>query len=138
MTMGSGLFPHSWDGAIPANPETPTNPPQALPIGDYTQPTDTSALYYGLGCDVRIRAPVLNSIISEIMAVCEFANVAYSAGRLTNLRDAIVKLIKSGGEQIPHGFDPNYPGIPISVKAMKAEIDALKAEVAALKARIKP
>lgn len=129
----SGWFPQSWDGAIPPNEQTPDNPPNALKPGDYTQPVDTSALYYGLGCDVRIRAPVLNAIISELLAVCEYASVAYQAGRVTNLRTALVRLIQSGGAQVPHGFDPNYPGIP----RMMAEIDALKKEVATLRSYIR-
>src|SRR5262245_66677931 len=96
----SGWFPHSWDGAIPPVPETPDNPPQALKPGPYTQPTDTSALYYGLGCDVKIRAPVLNSIISELTAVLESAGIAYQAGRLNNLALAI-SIIATRGYAAP-------------------------------------
>lgn len=139
MTMGSGLFPHSWDGGIPPNEETPENPPQAQKPGDYTQPVDTSALYYGLGCDVRIRAPVLNSIISEIINVLERAGMPYQAANLNNLVTAIVRLIKSGGEIVPYGPMQTYPGI-VSLRGMaadlfvmRADMETLKKEIAALK-----
>src|SRR5262249_25756319 len=131
--MSSGIFPHSWDGGIPPNPETPDNPPQALKPGDYTQPTDTSALYYGLGCDVRIRAPVLNSIISELIGVLELARVAYQAGRLNNLANAI-SIIAGKGPIAPLTELPvEIRSEQITMRAMQAEITALKKEIAALK-----
>jgi|SRR5215831_15969504 len=115
----SGIFPHSWDGAIPPNPDTPDNPPQARKPGPYTQPTDTSALYYGLGCDVKIRAPVLNSIISELVSVFEAAGIAYQAGRLNNLALAI-SIIATRGYAAP----------------IDAEVAELKKEVAELKRQL--
>lgn len=141
--MSSGIFPKSWDGGIPPVEETPENPPQALQPGPYTQPVDTSALYYGLGCDVRIRAPVLNSIISEIVNVLERAGMPYQAANLNNLVSAIVRLIKSGGEPVPYSGPLStktrtLPAVEtLSLKAelagLHAEIDALKKEVAELK-----
>ena len=96
---GSGMFPHSWDGGIPPNAATPNNPAQAF-IHDPFPPTDTSALYYGNGCDVRLRPHVLNSLISELASTVERGEVAYRASRLTNLELATRYLIQRG---IPRG-----------------------------------
>jgi len=115
----SGIFPHSWDGGIPANPDTPDNPPQAFQPRPLYQPTDTSANYYGLGCDTRIRAAVMNSIISEIIAVCDRAGVAYTAAKLDNLATAIF-----GPAQ--HADD---------IVALRQEVELLKREVATLRQR---
>lgn len=134
MTMGSGLFPHSWDGGIPPNPETPSNPPQALKPGAYTQPTDTSALYYGLGCDTRIRAPVMNSIISEIVGVLEHAGIAYQAGRLNNLATAIA-IIVARDSRIASAVEADIQQQEIG--ALQKEIATLKKQVAMLTARIR-
>jgi len=92
----SGIFPASWDGGIPPNAQTPENPPQAFLPDHYAMPPDTSPLYYGMGCDIRIRAPVLNSIISEVIAVCDRAGFAYRADSLRNLVTAIMYLIERG------------------------------------------
>jgi len=121
----SGWFPHSWDGGIPPVEDRPDNPPQALIPGDYTQPTDTSALYYGMGCDVRIRAPVLNSIISELMSVLEGAGIPYTAGRLNNLVTAISIIAARGGAL----------AVEVYVHELKAEIRVLKREVEVLQRR---
>jgi len=139
--MSSGIFPHSWDGGIPPNPETPDNPPQAYQGTPYLQPTDTSVLYYGLGCDVRIRAPVLNSIISEIFAVLTYAGVRYSAASVTNLATAIALIAQRGGAGAP---EPHGEGLgivevrseQISVRTMQAQINALRKEVAELKIQL--
>lgn len=127
MSMGSGIFPHSWDGGIPPNPETPDNPPQALKPGDYTQPPDTSALYYGLGCDVRIRAPVLNSIVSEIIGVLEYARIPYQAGRLNNLATAVALIAARGGAAAASA----------EVLELRKQVDAMRNEVRALRARMR-
>ena len=135
----SGIFPSSWDGGIPPNPETPDNPPQALKPGDYTQPVDTSALYYGLGCDVRIRAPVLNSIISEIVAVLEHAGIPYMAGRLNNLALAISTIaIRGSSASLPvtdaEALSPvSRQQDVVSLRTEADKIAQLQKEVAALR-----
>lgn len=134
----AGIFPQSWDGAIPPNPETPDNPPQARQPGPYTQPPDTSALYYGLGCDVRIRAPVLNSIVSEIVSVLEGAGIPYQAGRLNNLALAISLIAARGGALAAIAPVANAePDSTISLRAelrkLRTQVDVLKQEIAALK-----
>lgn len=130
----SGWFPHSWDGGIPPVPETPNNPPQALQPGPYTQPIDTSALYYGLGCDVRIRAPVLNSIISELTAVLEGAGIPYQASRVNNLVTAISIIASRGGQLAAHAeLDIQQQ----EIGDLQKEIAELKRQVAALTSRIK-
>src|SRR5215475_6258197 len=85
---GNGLFPASWDGGIPANAQLPNNPAQAF-IHQNAWPADTAALYYGNGCDVRLRPHVVNSIISEIAATIDRAGVAYRQSSLQNLEVAI-------------------------------------------------
>jgi len=94
----SGIFPYSTDGGIPPNAQTPNNPAQAF-IHQHALPADTSALYYGNGCDVRLRPHVVNSLISEIAAVADRAGVAYRAASLQNLEVSIRYLIQRG---LPH------------------------------------
>ena len=67
--------------------------------------------------------PVLNSIISELVAVLEHAGVAYQAGRLNNLALAI-SIIAARGSRL---------AADVEVRALKAEINVLKQEIAALK-----
>jgi hypothetical protein len=130
----AGIFPASWDGGIPPVASSPDNPPQALAPGDHTQPIDTSALYYGLGCDVRIRAPVLNSIISEIIGVLESAGIAYQAGRLNNLATAIAIIAQRGGQLAASvGLDIQQK----EIGDLQKEVAALKRQVAALTNRVK-
>lgn len=155
----AGMFPAQMDGGIPANPSTPDNPPQAFPGGEHTQPTDTSALYYGLGCDAKIRAPVLNSIISELFAICDAGGVPYTAGSLDNVARAIfqsgaiaaaraeikdlqtkIDTLQKDVAQLRADVDKlkgaQALSIPAEPAALRKEIDGLKAELDALKERI--
>ena len=90
----SGIFPNAPDGGLPPNPASPNNPAAAYdPAFD---PINTAALYYGNGCDVRLRPEVVNSIISNIAAVVDGGEVHYEAGRLTNLLLGVQYLIQRG------------------------------------------
>jgi len=93
-----GIFPIQADGGLPPNPNDPNNPAQAFP--PTVPPIDTSALYYGNGCDVRLRPHVLNSLISEIAATSDRAGQGYKAASLHNLETAVRYLIQRG---IPRG-----------------------------------
>ena len=90
----SGIFPYSQDGGLPPNPGQPNNPAQAFP--PTITPLDTSALYYGNGCDVRLRPHVVNSLISEIAATADRAQYPYRASSLQNLEFAVRYLIQRG------------------------------------------
>ena len=90
----AGIFPLAQDGGIAPNPSQPNNPAQAL--APNPPPLDTAALYYGNGCDVRLRPHVLNSIISEIAATCQRAGIAYRASSLDNLETAVAYMIQRG------------------------------------------
>src|SRR5262245_47468439 len=90
----SGIFPQAADGGIPPNVATPLNPSHAYPPG--TAPLNTSPLYYGNGCDVRLRPEVVNSMISELEAIVDRAGVAYDSTILTNVETAIRYLIQRG------------------------------------------
>src|SRR5262245_25470363 len=93
-----GIFPRDFDGGIPANPSTPNDPAQAF-LHRNKWPVDTPALYYGNGCDVRLRPHVVNSLISEIASIADRAGVGYRAANLTNAETAIRYLIQRG---LPH------------------------------------
>src|SRR5262250_2264913 len=89
----SGIFPNASDGGLPPTAD-PNNPSHAYdPVRD---PVSTSALYYGNGCDVRLRPEVVNSLISEQEALVDAAELAYDPGRLTNLRLGTQYLIQRG------------------------------------------
>ncbi|PWT92083.1 MAG: hypothetical protein C5B54_04110 [Acidobacteria bacterium] len=90
----SGMFPQQPDGGIPPNADTPLNPAQAY--DPTTRPTGTNPLYYGNGCDVRLRPHVLNSLISETAALCDVADLAYDPARLINTQLATRYLIQRG------------------------------------------
>jgi hypothetical protein len=90
----SGIFPNSNDGGLPPNTSDPQNPTHAYP--PVTDPTETAALYYGNGCDVRLRPEVVNSLISEIEAIADRAQVSYRASRLTNAELAIRYIVQRG------------------------------------------
>lgn len=90
----SGYFPNAADGGLPPNPSDLLNPARAFaPI---VPPTSNAALYYGNGCDVRLRPEVINSLISELEATCDQAKVAYDYSKLTNVETAIRYLIQRG------------------------------------------
>jgi|SRR5262245_9410601 len=90
----SGWHPNASDGGLPPNPASPNNPAAAFdPVRD---PVNTSALYYGNGCDVRLRPEVVNSLISENLAVVDAAELHYDPGRLTNLSLGVQYLIQRG------------------------------------------
>src|SRR5262245_32330203 len=90
----SGIFPNASDGGLAPNPSSPSNPAAAYdPVLD---PVSTTALYFGNGCDARIRPECLNAIISEIEALVDGGEIAYDPGRLTNLRLAAQYLIQRG------------------------------------------
>src|SRR5262245_8284520 len=92
----SGIFPNGPDGGLPPNAASPNNPAQAYdPIRD---PVGTSALYYGNGCEVRLRPEVVNSLISCVEAVVDAGEVTYDPGRLTNLLLGIQYLMQRGRE----------------------------------------
>jgi len=90
----SGIFPNSTDGGLPPNPSDPSNPTHAFP--PTVSPVNTAALYYGNGCDVRLRPEVVNSLISEQIALIDIAQVAYDPARLINLQLATRYLIQRG------------------------------------------
>jgi len=90
----AGIFPFSQDGGLPPNALQPNNPAQAFP--PTVLPADTSALYYGNGCDVRLRPAVVNSLISEIAATSDRAMIPYRASSLQNLETAARYLIQRG------------------------------------------
>jgi hypothetical protein len=90
----SGIFPNANDGGLPPNPNDASNPARAYP--PVTPPVSTAALYYGNGCDVRLRPEVVNSIISEQEALCDVAKVAYNPARQTNTQIATRSLIQRG------------------------------------------
>jgi len=89
-----GIFPYQYDGGLPPNAGTPNNPAQAYPPA--IVPVDTSALYYGNGCDVRLRPHVINSLISEVESVVDRAELAYRMASLRNLELATRYLIQRG------------------------------------------
>lgn len=95
----SGIFPQDFDGGLPANPNTPNDPAQAF-LHRHRLPVDTPALYYGNGCDVRLRPHVVNSLISEVASIADRAGVGYRASSLQNAEIAIRYLIQRG---LPHG-----------------------------------
>jgi len=94
----AGIFPYSQDGGLSPNPMQPNNPAQAF--DPLIPPQDTSALYYGNGCDVRLRPHVVNSLISEIAATAGRAGLPYRAASLQNLEFAVRYLIQRG---LPRG-----------------------------------
>lgn len=104
----SGIFPNSPDGGIPPNPSNAGNPTHAFP--PTLQPLSTAALYYGNGCDVRLRPEVLNSLISEIAAITDRAELHYDPSRLINLQLATRYLIqrREPGFGMAEGGPDNY------------------------------
>lgn len=90
----SGWHPLPKDGGIAPNPALPTSPAQAY--APVTMPLDTDALYYGNGCDVRLRPHVLNSLISEGLALIDRVGLPYRPGRLTNLREGVEYIDQKG------------------------------------------
>ena len=93
----AGIFPASVDGGLAPNPGNLSNPARAYPPANL--PIDTAALYYGNGCDVRLRPEVLNSLISEVEAVIDEGGLNYHASSQQNMETAIRYLIQRG---IPH------------------------------------
>lgn len=91
----AGIFPQNTDGGMPPNAASPLNPTHAY-APQWAGPVNTSALYYGNGCDVRLRPEVVNSLISEMEAVVDRAGVSYDSNRLTNTELAIRYLIQRG------------------------------------------
>jgi hypothetical protein len=89
----SGIFPNINDGGL-APSDDPLNPTHAFP--PTIPPNGTVALYYGNGCDVRLRPEVLNSIISELTAIVDRAEIAYNPGSLQNCELAIRYLVQRG------------------------------------------
>jgi len=89
-----GIFPHAADGGLPPNPATPNNPARAYP--PQISPLSTAALYYGNGCDVRLRPEVVNSLISEVIATVDEAKLAYNPVSQENLELAVRYLIQRG------------------------------------------
>jgi hypothetical protein len=90
----SGIFPSSADGGLAPNPADPNNPKNAFP--PILPPNGTAALYYGNGCDVRLRPEVVNSLISEIAATVDEAKLNYNPAKLENLEHAVRYLIQRG------------------------------------------
>jgi hypothetical protein len=94
----SGIFPAAADGGLAPNANDQLNPTHAYP--PVTAPVGTAALYYGNGCDVRLRPEVVNSLISEQEALIDRAMLPYNPNRLTNLELAARYLIQRG---LPRG-----------------------------------
>lgn len=90
----SGIFPQAADGGLPPNPAQPDNPARAYP--PIIPPLSTAALYYGNGCDVRLRPEVVNSLISEVVATVDEAKLAYDPTKQENLEHAVRYLIQRG------------------------------------------
>lgn len=90
----SGIFPNIDDGGLPPNPQDANNPRAAYP--PITPPSNTAALYYGNGCDVRLRPEVINSLISEIEAIVDQASLPYNFTNRENAEHAIRYMIQRG------------------------------------------
>src|SRR5262245_38360402 len=90
----SGIFPNATDGGLPPNPANPLNP--AAAYDPLVNPLNTSALYYGNGCDVRLRPEVVNSLISEMEATVDQATLAYNSQSRENLEHAVRYLNQRG------------------------------------------
>jgi hypothetical protein len=90
----SGIFPNTADGGLAPNATDTNNPSHAYDPN--TEPLNTAALYYGNGCDVRLRPEVVNALISEVEGVVDVADVAYNQARLDNLQRAARFLIQRG------------------------------------------
>lgn len=106
----SGIFPAAADGGLPPNPDDSGNPAKAYP--PLVVPTGTQALYYGNGCDVRLRPEVINSLISEIEATVDDAELSYDPAKLTNLDTGVKYLMQRGlmsGVEL-QGGPVNYAG----------------------------
>jgi hypothetical protein len=82
----SGIFPNVIDGAVvpssAANAFTPT-----------ITPVNTTANYFSSSCNLKLRAELLNSLISEIACAVDSSGLAYNAASRCNLSLAIKKLI---------------------------------------------
>lgn len=89
-----GWHPDLKDGGLLPNPHDPGNPSQAF--NPMTPPTMASPLYYGNGCDVRLRPHVLNSLISENLSLLDRVGLAYQPGSLWNTRTAIEYIVQKG------------------------------------------
>lgn len=88
----SGIFPNQADGAVvPSNAQSAYDP--------VIDPLNTNSDYFASGCNIKLRAEVLNSIISEIACVVDKAGRAYDATSRCNLHLSIAALIaaSSGG-----------------------------------------
>ncbi len=90
----SGIFPNTADGGLAPNATDTNNPSHAYDPN--TEPLNTAALYYGNGCDVRLRPEVVNAIISELEGVVDIADRAYDHSKLNNLQVAARYLIQRG------------------------------------------
>ena len=88
----SGIFPNAADGGVSCDVVIP---PGHCPV----TPPLTNPLYYGSGCDVRLRPEVLNSLISEIAASVDQAALAYDPTKTNNLELSIRYMIQRG---LPH------------------------------------
>ena len=84
----SGIFPNAPDGGV-----APTIP-QPNGYSPTVGPFNTPALYYSDGCDVRLRAEVLNALISEIAAIADNGGSGYNAAARTNLLLATQRIIQ--------------------------------------------
>src|SRR5262245_42442617 len=94
----SGIFPNSGDGGLAPNPLDLSNP--AMAFAPTLPPINTTALYYGNGCDVRLRPEVINALISEMVAIADRGEVAYSRVRLNNAELGVRYMIQRG---LPRG-----------------------------------
>lgn len=90
----SGWHPRQLDGGLAPNPQDPGNPSQAFP--PTRPPLNTAALYFGNGCDVRLRPHVINSLISENLALVDSVGMNYNPGLLTNQRTAVEYVVQKG------------------------------------------
>lgn len=106
----SGWHPEGVDGGLMPNPGDPNNPANAF--NPTKPPSGTAPLYFGNGCDVRLRPAVINSLISENLSVVDSVGLNYDPHSLINLRTAIEYIEQKSLPEFavlnPQGSPANY------------------------------
>lgn len=89
----SGIHPNSGDGGVAC---TVAVPPGFCPV---SIPVLTDPLYFGAGCQLRLRPELVNAIISELRSTIDGQRVPYNPNLLTNLKTAVNYAIQEGAPQ---------------------------------------